>query len=281
MINAFETVLKSLDKRGREQFGNKWMKEVQGRSKILEESYKILNQIGRDPINYSGLATQAAYVFAYGMPRAYFTDEFLRRHRVRQQSPLFDQGDLRVVSFGGGPASELVGLLNYLNDNQQGERVTHVSHRIYDKDGDWNVVGVKLAASAQGIITTKIRYSQLDLADSDATGRVELNNANLIVFSYVMSELCTLENRQDIALNVNRMLGTMKSGTKMLFVDSKVTDFIKYFKECKGFNGREVNEDVEPVNFELPNWPPTFAGYATALQKLHAWVATKSSQSGM
>ena len=83
MIDAFETVLKSLDKRGREQFGNKWMKEVQGRSKILEESYKILNQIGRDPINYSELATQAAYVFAYGMPRAYFTDEFLRRHRVR------------------------------------------------------------------------------------------------------------------------------------------------------------------------------------------------------
>jgi hypothetical protein len=244
------------------------MKRVKGQSEALEASYKSLNQIGREPINYSELPTQAAYVFAYGMPRAYFTDEFLRRHRARQQGPLFREGELRVVSFGGGPASELVGLLNYLNDGQQGEKVTHVSHKIYDKVGDWKAVGEKLAASTGGSITTKVDYSQLDLADSGATDLVELNDANLIVFSYIMSELSALEGSQVIAQNVNRILGTMKSGTKMLFVESKVTDFIKYFKDCKGFNGREVNENVAPVNFELSTWPPAFARYAATLQKL-------------
>ena len=268
MINTFEAALKYVDEKGLEQFGDTWMPRVKEHMMALEDGYKILNQAGRKPIEYSELPTQAAYLYAYGMPRAYFSDTFLRRHRVALQAPLFDGGELKVVSFGGGPGSELVGLLNYLDGGQEGETVPAVSYRVYDKDSSWKTIAEAVAAQTSTAVHVTIAYHQLDLADEESAKLVDLSDANLVVFSYIMSELCTLDRKDIIAKNVNRILGTMRSGSSMLFVESKVTDFIRYFKSCKGYNGKEKSDNDDSVNFDLPNWPPTFAKYAAYLERL-------------
>ena len=57
----------------------------------------------------------------------------------------------------------------------------------------------------------------------------------------------------------------MQSGAAMLFIESLHTDFIKFFKLCKGFHGKQINEDCEIVNIPAPNFQAIFENYATKL----------------
>jgi Putative SAM-dependent methyltransferase len=265
VLKTFEAVLGGLDKTGRKQHGADWMPIVKDRIGGLEEAYKILNQVGRVPIDYRDLPTQAAYIYAYAMPRAYYSDEFLRRHRSVLGKSLFNEPEVTVVSFGGGPGSELVGLLNYLDDEELGEPVTSVSYRVYDKDGDWSSVASDVIEKVDSGVKVEMTYHQLDLADGAATSVVDVSDADLIIFSYVMSELCALSDKDVIAKNLNGILAKMRSGAAMLFVESKHTDFIKYFKECKGFNGKEKNEDDSGVDISVSAFPITFQNFETEL----------------
>lgn len=267
MLNVFEAVLKYLDKKGRDEHGDAWMGLVRDRFGKLEESYKILNQQGRPPINYAELPTQAGYIFGYAMSRAYFSDEFLRRHRAAIGKPLFTSKEIVVISFGGGPGSELVGLLNYLGDVEMGETVTSVSYRVYDKDGDWRPVARKVVRHVNSNIEVELAYHELDLADINATALVDIRDADLIVFSYVMSELCALDAKDQIATNVNRILSTMNSGAAMMFVESKQPEFINYFKECKGYYGKQKNDDDNGIDIELPNFGAKFQKFADELDR--------------
>jgi Putative SAM-dependent methyltransferase len=267
VLNTFDTALKGLDKKGQSEFGNCWADLVKNQMVALEESYRILLQDGRMPIDYSDLSTQAAYLYGYGMPRAYFADEFLRRHRRALNRPLFSEAEIAVVSFGGGPASELVGLVNYLDSDENGEPVKSVSYHVYDKDGDWKSVAKKVVKNLESNIEVKISYHQLDLADVAPCAKVDVGDANLVFFSYIMSELCALATKDAISQNVNRILGTMRSGTAIMLIESKQTEFIKYFKECKGFNGKERNDDAGAVDIDFPPFPPTFERYGKLLDR--------------
>jgi hypothetical protein len=267
MLDVFESVLRRLDKQGRDEHGDAWMGLVKDRFGMLEESYKVLNQQGRLPINYAELPTQASYIFAYAMSRAYFSDEFLRRHRAAVGKALFNEEEITVVSFGGGPGSELVGLLNYLDDDNMGENVTSISYRVYDKDVDWKPVARKVVRYKNSDIDVNLSYHKLDLADENTTALIDVGDANLIVFSYIMSELCALDAKDIISTNVNRILSTMSSGTAMMFVESKQPEFINFFKACKGYHGKRKNDDDNGIDIDLPQFGAKFQKYVDELER--------------
>ena len=267
MLATFEKALKKIHNDGVAEHGEQWMQLVHARVTSLELLYQNLTVQGRPPIDYSEKATQAAYLFAYGTPRAYFTAEFLVRHREALDAPLCKSPDLNVVSFGGGPASELVGLLHYLGNEGADEGVTSISYRIYDKDGAWEGTAGKVVRKIVSDIDVDMTYHELDLADSAASAQVDVGDADLIIFSYIMSELCALDAKDIIAKNVNAILGTMKSGATMLFVESKQPEFINYFKLCKGYNGKEKNDNGGSVDIALPAFSSTFQKYETELNR--------------
>jgi hypothetical protein len=267
MLETFDAVLKRLDKMGREAHNSRWLKLVKNRFEGLEEAYKILNQDGRVPIDYRELPTQAAYLYAYGMPRAYFCDEFLRRHREALRRPLFSKEELNVVSFGGGPASELIGLINYLSDREMGEPVSSICYRIYDKDGDWERVAERIAKKAETEISINLAYHSLDLAEAAETQKIDISDADLVIFSYIISELCALDTKDQIEININTILGKLKSGSNILFIESRHPDFINFFKACKGYNGRRLNDDEKPVIVDCPPFPRTFQSYRINLNR--------------
>ena len=140
MLDVFETALRNLHKAGRKKFGEEWSVRLAKRREKLKQAYASLDESDRDPIQYSSLSARTAYVFAYAPTRAAYTLEFLRRHRIAIGKPLFGGGKIRVVSFGGGPASELVGLIRYLEDPASEEAVEAIHYVVYDKDGDWESV---------------------------------------------------------------------------------------------------------------------------------------------
>jgi len=105
MMKDFESALRKLYNAGRRKFGDDWIPRLERRRVKLEGAYATLYEQDRDPIPYASLSAQAAYVFAYAPARAEYTRQYLHRHRAALTEPLFTNEKIKVVSFGGGPAS--------------------------------------------------------------------------------------------------------------------------------------------------------------------------------
>ena len=265
VLAPFEQALAAIHGEGSKAHKFLWMLRVRSSRSSLVKAYQQLTVADRKPIDYSSPAVQAAYIYAYAMPRAYFTSEMLRRHRNAIGKPLLPSGGIEVVSFGGGPASELVGLMDYLEDKANGESVTSISYRVFDKDGEWSTTAERVASALTCAIKVETTYEQLDLADRTKCATVGVSNADLIIFSYLMSELCSLNDSDQIAENFRGILSKMKTGAAMLFIDSLYPQFIQFFQRCRLYRGRQKNDDGEGVALSLPTLLPTFQTYRSAL----------------
>lgn len=267
MLIAFEQALSVLHDKGLETHQDQWMPAVKNSWDTLIQLYQQLTLQDREPIDYSASEVQAAYLYAYAMPRAFFTLEMLRRHRQAVGAPLFPPGEIEVISFGGGPASELAGLIEYLCDPTHGEAVTAINYRVFDKDEDWREVAFAVVGAIQSPIDLQVSYELLDLADTQKCNAVDVSNADLVIFSYLMSELCTLGSSDVIAQNLRNMLPALKSGAAMLFIDSKHPKFISFFQSCRQFIGRQKSDDGEGVDLPLPAFLPMFQHYRDVLDR--------------
>lgn len=266
MMDDFERTLSRLHTLGKKRFGEDWIRRLKQRRVRLEQSYASLFETDRDPISYSSLSARTAYVFAYAPARAEYTRQFLARHRIAWGKPLFDAEAIEVVSFGGGPASELLGLVRYLEEPANGENVAAISYVVYDKDGAWADTAACVVENLETEIEIDMRYEEVDAASRIRMREIDLSNTDLVIFSYIMSELAEVGQRDQIAENFREVLGSLSVGAKILFIDNLYTPFIKYFQSCKLVAGlNQKNDDGEPVNCEFPPYQGTFDLLSEAL----------------
>jgi hypothetical protein len=266
MLDSFESALRKLHATGRKKFGEEWLVRLAKRKEKLKQAYASLDESDRDPIQYSSLSARTAYVFAYAPTRAEYTREFLMRHRIAVGKSFFEKGHICVVSFGGGPASELVGLIKYLEDPASGEAVDSIRFVVYDKDGDWGDIADDVVASLRTEISVEVEYYAVDAADQRKMKEINLADVDLVIFSYIMSELAKLEKRDKISENFKHTLSSMPVNSKILFIDNKHKIFIDYFRQCKLVSGlNQKSDNGDSVEFELPAMTGTFGVLEKAL----------------
>lgn len=264
-MSDFEGALRKLHNAGKRRFGDEWISKLERRRVRLEGAYATLYEQDRDPIPYASLSAQAAYVFAYAPARAEYTRQYLHRHRDAYGNPLFDDPHIRVVSFGGGPASELIGLVRYLENAD--EPVTSIDYTVYDKDGDWNDAASDVLQTLKTDIDIQMRYEEVDAASRTRMAQIDLSGVDLVMFSYIMSELAKLGRKEQIAENFRSALGKMKIESKILFIDNLHPIFIKYFQSCKLVSGLvQRNDDDSPVKCDFSVMKNTFKFLSEALE---------------
>lgn len=269
ILDTFEEVLANLDSQGEEEFGDDWVEAVRDRLRSLEASYRILTQADRQPIDYSDLATQAAYVFAYGMPRGGFTYERLKLHRAALGRPLFTEQHIRVTSVGGGPASELIGLIHYLSDPEMGEHVASVSYSIVDHGREWEHVANLVADCIQCGIDVQISFQQCNLLNDIEVGKISLAKSHLAIFSYVISELRAFRDKFPVVGNIQSLLHTVDNGSFVLYMDSESYPFYSLFNSCRaGVAGLVQREDIGGnTEFDPGQYQGIFERYCEELER--------------
>lgn len=266
MMQEFEGALKKLNREGQKRFDDEWLPRLKQRRVKLEGAYATLYETDRDPIPYASLSAQTAYVFAYAPARAEYTRQYLLRHRLAFEQPLFNTSRIEVVSFGGGPASELVGLIRYLEDDDSEEPVESIEYIVYDKDGDWAGIATEIAETIETDIEIEISYKEVDAANRDRMGRIDLSDTDMVIFSYIMSELAKLGRKDQISENFRSVLGNMKLNSKILFIDNLHPIFIKYFQACKLVTGLiQRNDDDSQIECDFSDLPGSFQTLSDAL----------------
>jgi len=134
-----------------------------------------------------------------------------------------------------------------------------IEYTIYDKDGDWKDVAADVVNALETDIDVEMVYEEVDAASRNRMSCIDLSNVDLVIFSYVMSELAKLGRKDQIAENFRTTLAGMKIGSKILFIDNLHPIFIKYFQSCKLVTGlNQKNDDDAPVMCDFSDLKPTF-----------------------
>ena len=268
----FDEVLSELDSSGADSFGSEWQSKVIAGADALSSYYGNHNLLdpNRALVDYGGLPTQAAYIFMYAVGRAHFTYQLLCRFRKEIGRPIFGKTTLNVTSVGGGPASELVGLIFYLDDLTNGESVSEILYDVIDKEGDWesvtDLVVEKLATSID--ITT--RCIQCDLSVSGASTNISLEFDDLVMMSFFVSEICELPNAKAVRDNIESLCHSMRKGAKLFYNDSDAYSFYYYMNQrARSVKGLvELAEIQDTISFDYSDPGETFQEYEEFLGKV-------------
>lgn len=261
IAEAVRTVLTAVDEQGRTDYPD-WQDQVQTSITSLEASYRELRNVGRDLIDYSELPTQAAYLYRYVIGHAEFVYEILTRARAAMGVPLFSAGNLWVTSIGGGPGSDILGLIKYLKNNND-ELVKGISYTVVDKEQNWNHIIDLFCEHFEDEFDINLIFQTCDLSGNNLPESVTLKDEALVIMSFFISEVCAIPESRKVVSNVTGLLKTMKNDAILLYNDSSAYSFHSFFDErvSSANNFHEIIEIREDIRANSPGYDGIFEIY--------------------
>lgn len=249
----FENLLYSLDQQGLDEYGTNWHDSVWDSLEFLRAEYANLTDKGRKGINYSDLAVHAAYIFAYAIGRAEFTYQVLKKHRIKLGEPIFSKENVIVTSIGGGPGSEIVGLVKYLLDPESNENVNSIEYRVLDSNEEWKHICQSIVDSVCEKFDIDFEFNTIDLCDTKECIKISLKDNDLIILSFVISEICAVSHAENAKISLREMFKTLSDNAKVFYNDSNAYSFYSFFNESRKFvKGLfELNEEIGEVLIDL------------------------------
>lgn len=261
----FEKLLYSLDQQGQDEREDDWSEDVSTSLESLRESYDTLTVKDRAAIDYGELATQAAYVFAYAIGRAEFTYQLLKRHRAALGAPIFSGDKVTITSIGGGPGSEIAGLVKYLLDPESDENVKSIKYWVLDKDKAWEHLCQSVVDSLEAYIPVELNFIAVDLCKPKSFKNISLAGDDMIILSFIISELCALTDKDKAESTLRELYQTLDNGAKIFYNDSNASSFYYFFNDTRKFvkglgKVSQKSEVVEEICIDL-NFGETYIQY--------------------
>ncbi len=229
-MTIFELVRLALDElyeEGKAEHGTSLDKVTQERMKYLSENYNQPNDPNRSLIEYKDPATRFAYAYKNVAAHGDYLVQIMERIRSKQGN-IFTGESVRVSCVGGGPGSDIVGVLKYLDNHKGEEPVKKVTCYLLDKEQAWADTWTEVGESLNACVTLNANFQQLDVtcAESWKVQRKFLT-ADIFTMSYFVSEIFCL--RQAVTEFWKELFEHAKPGALFLYDDNGHADFSNYF----------------------------------------------------
>jgi hypothetical protein len=232
-MTLFELVKLALDElyeEGKSEYGSKVDEKIKAKLKYLSESYKTLTVEDRDPIDYGDPATRFAYVLKYVATHGDYVVQQLMTLRNLCNGQIFQGDSLRVSCIGGGPGSDLMGVIKYLSENAN-EPVKKLTCYLLDGEQAWADTWTEIGdAIAADYFRVSVAFQKLDVTKPDSwNNQKKFLKADLFTFSYFVSEVKEFDKDRIVGAFWTKLFDEAKVGAKFLYVDNGHDDFNNYF----------------------------------------------------
>ena len=139
-MTGFELVKVALDAlyaEALQTYGPNTDATIAARIQYLSTSYSGLNNPKRPPVNYQDPATRFAYVFKYVASHSDYIVQVMEAWRSHVGGQIMAGADtMRITCVGGGPGSDLIGFLRYLDENKN-EPIKKATAYLLDREQAW------------------------------------------------------------------------------------------------------------------------------------------------
>lgn len=190
----------------------------------LSAEYGNLASKASAPINYSDAVKRFAYIYKYTVAHADYIMQLIRGTKALRE--LLSKKSIEVACLGGGPGSDLLGLLKYLI--QTGAKDLSLKCYIFDKERAWGDSWSDVASSLNPPFQLYPVFQQMDVTDPKTwVSYQKFLRADLFTLSYFLSEVWKI--KEDAEPFFEHCLSQMKSGSMILFVDNNDSRFRDWF----------------------------------------------------
>ena len=218
----------------------------------LSKSYTGLNDPNRQPVNYKDPATRFAYVYKYVASHSDYVVQVLEALRIALEGPVFKAESVRVSCVGGGPGSDLIGVLKYLDERKATEKVKKVTCYLLDREQAWADTWTELDDSLKTDMVLHANFQPLDVtAPNSWAQQKKFLQADLFTMSYFVSEVKSLDKDGIVSNFWKTLFKGAKPGAMFLYDDNGHDSFNNYF------DGLWKSEDLECIveSTNTPTWP--------------------------
>lgn len=223
-LNSFRLIKKVLD----ELYCRLPSKEkdilIQNRLENLRYEYKGLD-VGAVP-SYNDFFKNFAYVYCYVAAHANIVYELLNLKNSQELADAFDGNILKLSCLGGGPGSDIVGILKYVESKN---KLATLNFCVYDREVRWrdSLSSVCNHLTSFSIFPT---FRMLDVTDVGTWMKhSELLDSDLFTMSYFMSEVYSRHN--DANTFFKYLFEQAKLGSFFFFVDNILIPTHKWFDD--------------------------------------------------
>lgn len=231
IFQLVKIVLDTLYAEAVEAFGDKADARIKEQMDYLSASYGKLTSTDRKPVDYKNPATRFAYVYKYVASHGDYVAQVLYMLRHELGEPIFGQESIRVTCIGGGPGSDLIGLLKYLDDNPK-EQVKKLTCYLLDREKAWADTWTEINASLGTGIQLNANFQPLDVTKpEDWEYQKKFLQADLFTMSYFVSEVMALDTDGVVTHFWQTIFKSAKSGALFLYDDNGHDSFNNYFDE--------------------------------------------------
>jgi len=151
---------------------------------------------------------------------------------------LFDGEALDVACLGGGPGSDLLGILKYMI--ARGKKCPLTCY-LFDKERAWGDSWGDVAKPLDATFRVYPIFQQLDVTDSKTwSGYHKYLKADLFTLSYFLSEVWKIRSQAKPFFDY--CFAKAKSGALFLFIDNRASEFYGWFDSLAAANGIEILE---------------------------------------
>lgn len=211
---------------------------ISERIKYLSKSYGKLNDANRSPVDYKDPATRFAYVYKYVASHGDYVVQVLNALHNKLGGPIFGSESMRLSCVGGGPGSDIIGFLKYLDDQKKVEKVKKVTCYLLDKEQAWADTWTELDDSLKTDLLLHANFQPLDVTAPESWAQQKkFLSADLFTMSYFVSEVMALDKDGVVTRFWKTLFKEAKSGAIFMYCDNGHSDFNSYFdgqwKEAK------------------------------------------------
>lgn len=202
----------------------------------LSSSYGDLKNSKRSAIDYSRPTSRFAYIYKYTVAHADYIKQII--HSCKQLRDLFSRPELSVACLGGGPGSDLLGVLKHMI--RSGDRSTLTCY-LFDRERSWGDSWSEVAKPLKADFQLYPVFQQLDVTASDTwTSYRKFLQADLFTLSYFLSEVWSF--RDEAEPFFDHCFGKAKAGALFLFIDNNDDKgvFPGWFEDLAKRHGVEV-----------------------------------------
>lgn len=242
MYEEFEEPLRRLWQRGVEEYGSSWEKTVLAAIESMSGGYAELGISGHGGIKYGSLPAQAAYLYKYAPSRAASIRDAMLDFESRIDTSLLPtEGSVRIALIGGGPGSEIPGILEFMSSSGCYDDVDDIHFEIFDRESDWADVHELIETSLEVEFDVTIGLTQFDALDPPSKGA--LVEFDAVTMSYIISELAKHSSVSIIRKNLAALIGTMNKEAYLIYNDNKSYDFYKFMNSVVAYSAlKELHE---------------------------------------
>lgn len=210
-----EPIIRRYETLARNKFGKKF-------ATLVNEQFTDLNKNYFSPVNnpdYRTSLKKFAYLYKYSVAHGYFIFSALCTAKHAKLGWFKETNVLRIACIGGGPGSEIMGIVRYLKKRALDAADKRVVVTIYDKEPTWKGLCIALLNQIDHDCQIALKFVEMDATERATFIDQDYSNYDLIISSFFMSETKKLGIAAKSKAYWRHVFGSMKNGSAIVLLD--------------------------------------------------------------